>query len=180
MSKAAKSEVPTDEWVPLFQSIGLSQAKAQEAAKSPKNAAALKNIIENHPVLSQNGLDEKQAGLIVTLAGTLAKSSGVVRHGETEVIISNILHGKLKTVDQISGNIRIPTRELINSCVLLAAVKYMETHHVPIDEADFDKHCGIGAYSIIELQNLPYIRLQVSPLPLPNYLHRLTNTSRRT
>ena len=29
--------------------------------------------------------------------------------------------------------------------MLLAAVKYTETHQVPIDEADFDKQCGIGA-----------------------------------
>jgi glutaminyl-tRNA synthetase len=104
MSKAAKSEVATDELVPLFKSIGLSQAKAQEAAKSPKNAAALKNIIENNPVVSQKALDEKQAGLIVALAGTLVKSSGV-GHGETELIIFKIVDGQLKTVDQISGDI---------------------------------------------------------------------------
>ena len=103
MSKAAKAEVATDELVPLFKSIGLSQAKAQEAAKSPKNAAALKTIIENNPVVSQHPLDEKQAGLVVALAGALVKSNGV-GHDETELMISKIVDGKLKTTDQISGD----------------------------------------------------------------------------
>jgi len=126
MFKVTKAEVATDDLVPLFKSIGLSQAKAQEAAKSPRNAAALKTIIENNPMVSQNPLDEKQAGLVVTLAGALAKSSGV-GHGEIQLMISKIVDGKLKTMDQIS-----------------AAVKYTETHRLPIDEADFDKYCGIG------------------------------------
>lgn len=102
MSKAAKADIQIDELVPLFKSIGLSQTKAQEAAKSPKNAAALKTIIQNNPMVSQNQLDEKQASLIVALAGALVKSSGV-GHEETERIISKIMDGKLKTMDQISG-----------------------------------------------------------------------------
>jgi glutaminyl-tRNA synthetase len=105
MSKVAKSEIATDGLVPLFRSIGLSQAKAQEATKSPKHAAVLKNIIENHPMLSQSGLGDKQAGLVVTLAGSLVKSSGIAGHGETELIVSKIVDEKLKTVDQVSGNI---------------------------------------------------------------------------
>lgn len=104
MSKAAKSEVQMDELISLFKSIGLTQAKAREAAKSPKNAAALKDIIENHPVALNSGLDEKQAGLIVTLAGALVKTGGI-GHGETELVISKIVAGKLKTGDQISGDI---------------------------------------------------------------------------
>lgn len=146
----SKSEVATDELVPIFKSIGLSQAKAQEAAKSPKNAVALKKIIENHPVVSQNGLDEKQAGLIVTLAGTLVKSSGV-GHGETEFMISKIVDGKLKTVDQV-----------------LAAVKYTETHQVPIDEADFDKHCGIG-FSITPTELLAHINIYITTNTVPGW-----------
>jgi glutaminyl-tRNA synthetase len=103
MSKAANSE-SIDELVSLFKSIGLSQAKAQEATKSPKNATSLKNVIESYPALSQNGLDEKQAGLVVVLAGALVKSTGVGRE-ETELTISKIVCGKLKTVDQVTGDI---------------------------------------------------------------------------
>jgi len=127
MSKV-KTEIATDELVPLFKSIGLSQAKAQEAAKSPKNATALKNIIENHPVVSNNGLDEKQASLIVTLAGTLVKSSGV-GHGETDITITKILDGKLKTADQVAGD-------------------FVQSNNVPIrSPLCFDSRCQIHGNS---------------------------------
>ncbi|RDB22773.1 putative glutamine--tRNA ligase [Hypsizygus marmoreus] len=124
MSKSAKSDPAADPLIPLFKSIGLSQAKAQEAVKSPKSAAILKDIIEKHSLLSR-GLDEKQAGLVVTLAVTLAKSEGVGEQ-ERQYVISRIADGKLKSVDQVT-----------------AAVKYAETHKVPIDGGEFDKECGI-------------------------------------
>jgi glutaminyl-tRNA synthetase len=152
MSKAANSEA-TDELVSLFKSIGLSQVKAQEAAKSPKNAASLKNVIEKFPAVFQNGLDEKQAGLIVVLAGALVKSPGV-GHEETDLTISKIVCGKLKTVDQVTGDIQN------DYCVvskftsdMTAAVKYTETHRKPIDEVDFDKYCGIGTRQLLNTKS---------------------------
>ncbi|KAF8195712.1 tRNA synthetases class I, catalytic domain-containing protein [Mycena galopus ATCC 62051] len=124
MSKAAKDK-PQDPVVPLLKSIGLSEAKAIEAAKSPKIAAELKDIIEAYG-LPKEKLDDKQAGLIVALAGTLVKSDKIAEEGRAYVV-SKIVGGQLKTVDQVT-----------------AAVKYVETHPAPIDDADFDKSCGVG------------------------------------
>ncbi|KAH0587775.1 hypothetical protein H2248_006533 [Termitomyces sp. 'cryptogamus'] len=124
MSKPTRPD-PADPLVSLFKSIGLTQAKAQEAAKSPKSAAILKDIIESYPTVSSGELHEKQAGLIVALAGALAKTS--VGSVERDYLIATILENRLKSVDQVT-----------------AAVKFVETHKVPVNEAEFDKECGVG------------------------------------
>lgn len=89
--------------VSLFKSIGLTQAKAADAVKAPKSANILKEIIESHAVVA-GGLDEKKASLISTLAILLAKTSAV-GSGEREYVIDQILHSKLRTVDQITGRL---------------------------------------------------------------------------
>ncbi|KAG6903466.1 hypothetical protein C0995_005489 [Termitomyces sp. Mi166 len=125
MSKPGKPNPATDPLVSLFKSIGLTQAKAQEAAKSPKSAVILKDIIESYPTVSSGELDEKQAGLIVALSGALAKAS--VGSAEKDYLIATILKNRLKSVDQVA-----------------AAVKFAETNKLPINETEFDKECGIG------------------------------------
>ncbi|KAG6833926.1 hypothetical protein H0H87_007937 [Tephrocybe sp. NHM501043] len=125
MSKAAKLDPAADPLVSLFKSIGLAQAKAQEAAKSPKSAPILKNIIESYPTVSSGKLSEKQAGLIVALAGALVKAT--IDTAERDYLIATILEDRLKSVDQVT-----------------AAVKFTESHKVPIDDAEFDKECGVG------------------------------------
>ncbi|KAE9410153.1 glutaminyl-tRNA synthetase [Gymnopus androsaceus JB14] len=137
MSKSAKEAKPEDPLVPLFKSIGLTQSKAAEACKSPKTAAALKNLIENYSLVSR-GLDEKQAGLVSALAGQLAKSNDINAQSE-KYVLDRILDGKLKSVDQVT-----------------AAVKYAESHSVPFDDADFDKECGVG-FSITPEQILEQV-----------------------
>ncbi|KAK1231817.1 Glutaminyl-tRNA synthetase [Marasmius sp. AFHP31] len=118
---------PEDPLIPLFKSIGLTQAKAAEAAKSPKAAATLKNLIDKHSLTSREGVNDKTATLIAALAGQLAKVE--VNDDAEKFILERILDGKLKSVDQVT-----------------AAVKYASTHPT-IDEAEFDKECGVG-YSI--------------------------------
>ncbi|KIK67946.1 hypothetical protein GYMLUDRAFT_36751 [Collybiopsis luxurians FD-317 M1] len=134
MSKETKSE---DNLIPLFKSIGLTQAKAAEASKSPKSAATLKNLIDKYS-LDSRGLDEKQAGLVAALAGLLAKSSGVEDQSE-KYVLDRILNAKLKSVDQVT-----------------AAVKYTESHTIPFDDADFDRECGVG-FSISPEQLLEHV-----------------------
>ncbi|KAK7470461.1 Glutaminyl-tRNA synthetase [Stygiomarasmius scandens] len=114
-----------DALISLFKSIGLTQAKAAEATKSPKAATTLKDLIAKYS-LTTRGLDEKQAGLIAALAGQLAKSSNVDSEKE-EYVLNKILDGSLKSVDQV-----------------LVAVKYVDSHPSPIDNAEFDKECGVG------------------------------------
>ena len=96
------SNYATHPSVPLFTSIGLNEAKAQEVVKSPKNAAALKDIIENNATLFQNRLEEKRAGLVMTLALALAKSGDVDRL-ERDYVTSKVVNGQLKTVEQVNG-----------------------------------------------------------------------------
>lgn len=101
MSKASLGS----DLIPLFKSIGLNQSKAAEAAKSPKTAAVLEAIINNNPTVAA-GLDEKRSGLIVALAGSLAKTDGLDLP-ERDYVVNKILDGKLKSVDQVSGMYRL-------------------------------------------------------------------------
>ena len=82
----------------LFKSIGLSQAKATEAAKSTKCAALLQGLIERH-ALTGGRIDEKQAGLVAALAVQGAK----VGEGERGYIVIAIISGRLKSTDQVNG-----------------------------------------------------------------------------
>lgn len=85
----------------LFQSIGLSQAKAKEAGKNQKSAATLQDLIQKHNLTSL-GLDERQAVLVTAFAGHVSKVSEI---GDEEkgFVVKYILEGKLKSVDQVAG-----------------------------------------------------------------------------
>lgn len=99
MEKPGSAEDPN---VELFKSIGLSQAKAAEAAKSPKPAAVLKDIIDTNETVAK-GVDEKQAGLIAGLAVLLVKTE--LAKQERDYAISKILNGDLKSADQVAGKL---------------------------------------------------------------------------
>lgn len=98
MSKITPENEPL---IHLFKSIGLSQPKAIEAAKSPKSSVILKEIIEQNDIISRQ-LDEKRAGLIVALANALTKSPNV-SSSEKSYVLDKILNGDLKSVDQVNG-----------------------------------------------------------------------------
>ncbi|TFK22342.1 glutamine-tRNA ligase [Coprinopsis marcescibilis] len=121
MSKPSKDADPN---VALFQTIGLSKAKAAEAAKNPKNAAILKGLIESNATVAA-GIEEKQAGLIAGLALALAKTE--LAQPERDYVIGKILDNDLKSGDQVT-----------------AAVKYVQIHPVPVDTVEFNKECGVG------------------------------------
>lgn len=98
---APKADVPeTAELIQLFKKIGLTQAKAAEAAKSPKSASTLKGIIESHDLINKN-LDEKQAVLLAALAVQGSK----LGDGERAYAVAAILDGRLKTTDQAGGEL---------------------------------------------------------------------------
>ena len=101
MSKAPKADQASDPLVPLFQSIGLTKAKALEAIKAPKSAAILKDIIESHKDVV-TGLDEKRATLVANLAVQLSKTSAV-GSDEQDYVLKAIVDSRLKTVDQVTG-----------------------------------------------------------------------------
>lgn len=88
----------TAELIELFKSIGLTQSKAAEAAKNPKSAATLKEIIQTHELVEKN-LEEKQAVLLASLAVQGSK----LGEAERGYIIAAILDGRLKSTDQVAG-----------------------------------------------------------------------------
>jgi glutaminyl-tRNA synthetase len=105
MSKSAKDKADPalDPVVPLLKSIGLSEAKAVEAAKSPKIAAELKDIIEAYGLNTRaERLDDKQAGLIVALAGQLVKADTIAEE-KRAYVVRKITDAQLKSVDQVAG-----------------------------------------------------------------------------
>ena len=93
-----KASPETAELIETFKSIGLSQAKAAEAAKSAKSAAVLKDLIARHD-LAHKSLDEKQASLISSLAVSGSKLSDDQR----DYVVSAVLDGRLKATDQVNG-----------------------------------------------------------------------------
>lgn len=140
------SSNPSD-LVELFKSIGLSQSKAAEAAKSQKSAAVLRDLVET-PEYGVNGrvLDEKQASLLAAFAKT--KEVQDLGAEERKHAVSAILDGRLKTTDQVTGASSLfsvwTARADVFDCSL-AAAKYLESHRAPVDSADFDKECGVGS-----------------------------------
>ena len=89
------------EFTPLFKTIGLTDSKAAEAAKSAKSAAILKELIESNATVA-GGVEEKQANLVVSLSSSLSKA-GNVGAQKRDFVVAKILDGSLKTVDQVSG-----------------------------------------------------------------------------
>ena len=75
MSKPELS-VPNAELVLLFTKIGLTKTKAEEAIKSPKISAILREIIEANPDVA-SGVEEKKATLLSSLSIALSKSTGI-------------------------------------------------------------------------------------------------------
>src|SRR5712691_1985199 len=90
-------------YINLFKSIGLTQAKASEAAKSAKSAALLQDLIERH-ALTGGRIDEKQAGLVAALAVQGAK----IGEDERGYVVDAIVDGRLKSTDQVNGTSQRP------------------------------------------------------------------------
>jgi glutaminyl-tRNA synthetase len=82
-----------------FETIGLNQAKAKDAAKSPKIAEPLKHLVETF-TLSERSVNDKQASLLVYFA---PPSSKLASDQERGYIVDKIIDGKLKSTDQVNG-----------------------------------------------------------------------------
>jgi glutaminyl-tRNA synthetase len=102
MASANDGVADSNTFITIFKSIGLSQSKAAEAAKNPKSAAVLKNLIDKHELAKSTDGQEKQAGLIAALAVHIAKSVDLDQD-EQDYMVHSILKGNLKSVDQVTG-----------------------------------------------------------------------------
>lgn len=88
----------TVELLTLFKSFGLSETKSLEAARNSKTAATLKGLVVANN-LTSNPLDDKQAGLIASLANQGAK----LAEPERNYIANAVADSRLKTTDQLAG-----------------------------------------------------------------------------
>ena len=135
----------TVELIELFKSIGLTQSKAAEAAKSPKSAATLKEIIEKKGLAGKT-LDEKTSVLLAAVAVQSSK----LGEDERGYAVDAILDGRLKSTDQVSGNGALWCSPLNIVSIYcwhhVVAVKYLEANSLPVDQGDFDKQCGVGEH----------------------------------
>ena len=99
----APKPTPTAEEIDVlkakFEAIGLNQAKAKDAAKSPKIAEPLKHLVETFK-LSERSINDKQASLLVHFAPPSSKLAGDQERG---YIVDKIVDGKLKSTDQVNG-----------------------------------------------------------------------------
>jgi glutaminyl-tRNA synthetase len=86
------------ELVSLFKSFGLSETKSLEAVRNPKTAATLKDIVQSCN-LPANPLDDKQAGLVASLA---TQGSKLVEP-ERNYIAAAVADGRLRSADQLAG-----------------------------------------------------------------------------
>jgi glutaminyl-tRNA synthetase len=81
-----------------FQSIGLTQAKATDVARNPKNATCLSDLVQQNS-LQDKGLDAKQGALLTTLA----VSGQQLDQPGRNYICAAIVDGRLKSEDQVTG-----------------------------------------------------------------------------
>lgn len=88
----------TAKLIALFQAVGLTQAKAIDIAKNPKQAASFRDVIVNNDLTAQV-IDEKRATLISGVATQRTK----LGDPEKSYVINGILTGNLKSADQVSG-----------------------------------------------------------------------------
>jgi glutaminyl-tRNA synthetase len=97
------TDAETTALISLFESIGLTQTKASDAAKSPKIADPLKSLIEKNQ-LAGKPLEEKQAGLLVSFAPLAGRLKG---DEERDYVTGRIVDGSLRSVDQVTGVSRL-------------------------------------------------------------------------
>ncbi|CAG7848705.1 Probable glutamine--tRNA ligase; AltName: Full=Glutaminyl-tRNA synthetase; Short=GlnRS [Serendipita indica DSM 11827] len=144
------------ELLQLFKSFGLSETKSAEAIRNPKTAATLKEIVVACN-LAEHPLDDKQSGLVALLAN----QGGKLPEEERNYIARAIADGRLKTTNQLS-----------------AAIKYVEKNPPPIDDAVFDRACGVG-FSITSAELYTAIKDLVGPNPSWDKLNALLGATKQ-
>lgn len=128
-----------------FTKLGLSPATATELVRQPKQGAAVKALIEAYQ-LDKETLDEKTASALVKLA----VGGGKLGEAEKGFAVQKVIKGDVTSNDQVTGELRASSRlSRLNSGKIAhctAAIKYLEPNPAgtPINEAEFDKTCGVG------------------------------------
>ncbi|KDE04446.1 glutaminyl-tRNA synthetase [Microbotryum lychnidis-dioicae p1A1 Lamole] len=105
-----------------FQRCGLSEVRSTETVRS-KTSLTVESFFRKHE-LERKSLSDKQALLMLQLV----KEAGKVGQGGQAYLVGRVQDGALERAEQVT-----------------AAVKYLSSHPGPeVDEAEFNKACGVG------------------------------------
>lgn len=105
------SDPETAAQISAFKTIGLSDAKALEVARAPKQAAILKSLIDQsdadagldlRAAHTRGELDEKKSALVLSLCVASASAAKLTEEGR-KYALRAILDGRLKSNEQVSG-----------------------------------------------------------------------------
>ena len=97
--KFDKSSPEVTRRIALFQqAVGFTEAKAIEACKNVKNAAAFEDLIQQSNLPERN-VDDKKGSLLNHLASQGANLDNAGR----SYIVESVLDGRLKSTDQVTG-----------------------------------------------------------------------------
>src|SRR5260370_41116693 len=86
--------------ISAFRAIGLTESKAIEAARSPKNAAALNTLIDRADLSNEEKkLDEKMATLIALVSNAASKLDDPAKLH----VVRALTDRRIKSGEQLSG-----------------------------------------------------------------------------
>ncbi|SCZ89135.1 BZ3500_MvSof-1268-A1-R1_Chr9g10304 [Microbotryum saponariae] len=121
-----------------FQRCGLSEVRSTETVRS-KTSSTVETFFRKH-ALERKDLSDKQALLMLQLV----KEAGKVAQSGQAYLVGRVQDGALERAEQVT-----------------AAVKYLSSHPgSEVDEAEFDKACGVG-FSATPEQVLSAVRAYV-------------------
>ncbi|WOO85607.1 putative glutamine--tRNA ligase [Vanrija pseudolonga] len=128
-----------------FSELGLTDSTAKEVARKPKDAAALKALIEENKLAGKT-FSATQAAALVKLSATGSKLAPEAR----AYIVERIAGGDLNSPDQVA-----------------AAIKYLEASpSLPVDTAAFNKSTGVGI-NITAAEIPALLKSYIASLPSP-------------
>jgi glutaminyl-tRNA synthetase len=116
-----------DVLAPRFAALGLSEKVLKDATRNKKLAAAWAEVLEEAGIDGNKSVDNpKLAATLGTLVTAIAKGDGDLG-GKRGYVTKAILDGRIKTNVQVE-----------------AAIKHVKAASGDIDDAAFDKDCGVG------------------------------------
>lgn len=172
------SDPETAAQISAFKSIGLSEAKALEVARAPKQAAILSSLITQpdsdlRKAHANGELDEKKTALLLSLCVAAGNATNLNEEGR-RYALGAILDGRLKSNEQVSGAfVFVNFYDMMKSLTcggwrIAAAVKFLDANPPPVEEKLFNPACGVGRstqYASFALTDNPYCFLGIELSP---------------
>lgn len=134
-----------EELTAYFLSCGFSNTRAVDTAKG-KTSAVVKSFFTANEIETKQ-LTDKQALLVVNIV--TAKEGATLKDEQRRLVLAAVLDGRLTAGDQVTGesNPDDETSEIreLTKDTNTAALQFLTKTPLPVDEAAFNKACGVGA-----------------------------------